>query len=90
MNILITGGSGFIGGYVYRYLKGNKYHVKNFDIIGNDQDPDFIHGSITDIDGHHSLSNGKIGPYTKKLKELLVGIQRQEIDDDFGWIIPVE
>ena len=47
-------------------------------------------GSITDIDGHHSLSNGKIGPYTKKLKELLVGIQREEIDDDFGWIIPVE
>lgn len=47
-------------------------------------------GSITDIDGNHSLSNGKIGPYTKKLKELLVGIQREEIDDDFGWIIPVE
>lgn len=47
-------------------------------------------GSITDIDEHHSLSNGKIGPYTKKLKELLVGIQREEIDDDFGWIIPVE
>ena len=36
MNVLITGGSGFIGGYVYRYLKMNKYHVKNFDIIGND------------------------------------------------------
>ena len=50
MNVLITGGSGFIGGYVYRYLKMNKYHVKNFDIIGNDQDPDFIHGSITDFD----------------------------------------
>ena len=50
MNVLITGGSGFIGGYVYRHLKGKKYDVKNFDIIGNDQDPDFIHGSITDID----------------------------------------
>jgi len=50
MNVLITGGSGFIGGYVYRHLKGKKYDVKIFDIIGNDQNPDFIHGSITDID----------------------------------------
>ena len=50
MNILITGGSGFIGGYVYRYLKENDYNVKNFDIIGNYQDSDFINGSITNID----------------------------------------
>ena len=48
MNVLITGGSGFIGGYVYRYLKGNDYNVKNFDIVGNYQDSDFINGSITD------------------------------------------
>ncbi len=47
-------------------------------------------GSITDDDGVHSLSDGNIGPYTMKLKELLVGIQREDIDDDFGWLFPIE
>ena len=44
----------------------------------------------TDDDGVHSLSDGNIGPYTMKLKELLVGIQREDIDDDFGWLFPIE
>ena len=47
-------------------------------------------GSITDDDGVHSLSDGNIGPYTMKLKELLVGIQREDIDDNFGWLFPIE
>ena len=47
-------------------------------------------GSITDDVGVHSLSDGNIGPYTMKLKELLVGIQREDIDDDFGWLFPIE
>ncbi|SUZ97871.1 uncharacterized protein METZ01_LOCUS50725 [marine metagenome] len=47
-------------------------------------------GSITDGDGVHSISDGNIGPYTMKLKELLVGIQLENIDDDYGWLFPIE
>ena len=47
-------------------------------------------GSISDNDGVHSLSDGKIGSYTMKLKEILVGIQREEINDDFGWLFPLK
>jgi len=50
VKILITGGSGFIGGYVYRHLKDSGFNVKNFDIIGNSKDSDFIQGSIIDFD----------------------------------------
>ena len=49
MNILITGGSGFVGGYVFRYFKEKGYSVKNFDISGDEGDPDFIKGSILDF-----------------------------------------
>lgn len=49
MNILITGGSGFIGGYVYRHLKNQGFSVKNMDIHGNENDPDYINGSILDF-----------------------------------------
>ena len=47
-------------------------------------------GSISDNDGVHSLSDGKIGFYTMKLKEILVGIQREEINDDFNWLFPLK
>ena len=47
-------------------------------------------GSVADVDGVHSISDGNFGPYTMKLKELLVGIQREDIDDDFGWLFPIE
>ena len=47
-------------------------------------------GSIADEDGVHSLSDGKIGLYTRKLKEILVGIQREEVKDDFGWLFPLK
>ena len=50
MNILITGGSGFVGGYVFRYFKEKGYSVKNFDISGDESDPDFIKGSILDFE----------------------------------------
>ena len=46
-------------------------------------------GKISDEDGVHSISDGNIGSYTKKLKELLVGIQRGVIDDDLGWLYPL-
>ena len=47
-------------------------------------------GRITDGEGVHTISDGNICPYTMKLKELLVGIQREEIDDDFGWLYPLK
>ena len=50
MNILITGGSGFVGGYVFRHFKKKGYSVKNFDISGDEGDPDFIKGSVLDFE----------------------------------------
>ena len=50
MNILITGGSGFVGGYVFRYFKEKGYSVKNFDISGDENNPDYIKGSILDFE----------------------------------------
>ncbi len=49
MNILVTGGSGFVGGYVFRYFQEQGYSVKNFDIYGDESDIDFIKGSILDF-----------------------------------------
>lgn len=48
--ILVTGGSGFIGGYVYRYFKEKGYDVKNFDITGDENDTSFIQGSISNLE----------------------------------------
>jgi len=48
--ILITGGSGFIGGYVYRYFHECGYNVLNYDIKGEQTDDTFIKGSILDFD----------------------------------------
>ena len=48
MNILVTGGSGFVGGYVFRYFQEKGYSVKNFDVQGDEIDNDFIKGSILD------------------------------------------
>lgn len=50
MNILISGGSGFIGGYVYRHFKELGYSVKNFDLYGVEGDSDFLKGSILDFE----------------------------------------
>ena len=47
-------------------------------------------GSISENDEVHSFCDGKIGSYTRKLKEILVGIQREEINDDFGWLFPLK
>ena len=48
MNILVTGGSGFVGGYVFRYFQEQGYSVKNFDLYGDESDTNFIKGSILD------------------------------------------
>ena len=49
-NILVTGGGGFIGGYVYRHFTDKGYKTKNFDIVGDENDSNFIQGSISDFD----------------------------------------
>ena len=49
LKCLVTGGSGFIGGYVLRHLRGKAYDVMNFDIVGA-SDKDFIRGSILDFE----------------------------------------
>ena len=47
-------------------------------------------GKISDKDGVHSISDGNIGPYATKLKKLLIGIQREEINDDFDWLFSLD
>ena len=50
MNILVTGGSGFVGGYVFQYFKKQGYSIKNYDLIGDESDIDYIKGSILDFE----------------------------------------
>jgi hypothetical protein len=30
-----------------------------------------------------------MGPITQKIREILLGIQKEEIEDPFGWIYPI-
>ena len=46
-------------------------------------------GSITKDDKKISLSNNGYGPITKKLREILLSIQLEEIADPFDWIYPL-
>ena len=51
MNVLVTGGSGFIGGYVLRHLRNCGFTVINFDLVDDKQGKsDFIRGSILDFE----------------------------------------
>lgn len=52
LKIVVTGGSGFIGGYVYRHLKSLSYDVYNLDLMSNEDQKDglFLQGSILDIE----------------------------------------
>jgi len=50
MNILVTGGSGFVGGYVFRYFQEKGYSVKSFDVYGDESCDSFIKGSILDFE----------------------------------------
>jgi len=46
-------------------------------------------GKITTHNSSTTINNNKIGPITKKLRKILFGIQREEIDDPFEWIYPI-
>ena len=47
-------------------------------------------GKVTHQDKVYHFSNGKIGPITKKCKEVLLSIQREDITDPFGWILKIK
>ena len=47
-------------------------------------------GKVTHQDKVYHFSNGKIGPITKKCKEVLLSIQREDITDPFGWIFKIK
>lgn len=54
-HILVTGGGGFIGGYVFRHLRRCGYSVVNYDMTGTEKPDDaFIKGSILDFDSVRS------------------------------------
>jgi len=36
------------------------------------------------------INQNKMGPIAQKIRETLVGIQREELDDPFGWVVSVE
>ncbi len=46
-------------------------------------------GKITFNDEAYKFNRGKIGPITNKCKKKLINIQRQHIDDTFGWLFPI-
>ncbi len=47
-------------------------------------------GSVTHENEKRVFNNGKPGEITIKLYELLTGIQRLDLNDDFGWVMKVE
>ena len=47
-------------------------------------------GSITGLDGKHRIADEKMGRLTFKLKEMLTGIQHENIPDEFGWLYPIK
>ena len=47
-------------------------------------------GSITGLDGKHKIADGKMGQLTSKLRQLLTGIQRGDVSDEFRWLYPIK
>jgi hypothetical protein len=47
-------------------------------------------GKVTTDEGSYVINDNKIGSYTQRLNEIIVGIQEEEIDDPYEWIYPVE
>jgi len=47
-------------------------------------------GKITTNKESTTINKNKMGPITKKIRKILLGIQREEIKDPFGWIYPIK
>ena len=47
-------------------------------------------GKITYKDELTVINNNEMGPIAKNIRETLVGIQREDLEDRFGWVFPVE
>ena len=47
-------------------------------------------GKITYQGKTTEINQNQMGPIAIKIREMLVGIQREEIEDPFGWILPVK
>ncbi len=47
-------------------------------------------GNITTNKESTTINKNKMGPITKKIRKILLGIQREEIKDPFGWIYPIK
>lgn len=47
-------------------------------------------GKITTNKESTIINKNKMGPITKKIRKILLGIQREEIEDPFGWIYPIK
>ena len=46
-------------------------------------------GKITTDETSRIISGGKIGPYTKRIGEILSGIRNETVEDQFEWLFPV-
>lgn len=46
-------------------------------------------GKITTHLRSHTINNNEMGPITTELRNMLLGIQRETIEDPFGWIVPL-
>ena len=46
-------------------------------------------GKISTKDKEYIIGNGDYGPKTLSIKKHLIQIQKEEIDDPFGWIHPI-
>ena len=47
-------------------------------------------GQITHKGNSYQIGDGNMGEAATELRKTLVGIQREEMDDPYGWIYPVE
>lgn len=47
-------------------------------------------GSLNWNDHIITINNGETGPIAKRLYDTLTGIQWGDLEDPFGWVVPVE
>ena len=46
-------------------------------------------GKVTKDGEDHVIGNGDFGPITKTLRETLLNIQYEKMDDPFDWVFPI-